>query len=74
MKQVGKRQFTLHTSRYLKRVEQTGEELVITDRNNPCLKVIPLRRKMVSDLRGLITTVKAKGGINSPILPALNKW
>jgi antitoxin (DNA-binding transcriptional repressor) of toxin-antitoxin stability system len=43
---------------YFRRVEETGEELVVTDNHIPVLKVIPFRRKLspeeaFGDLRGI---------------------
>ena len=44
---------------YFRRVEQTGEELIVTNNNIPTLKVIPLKKKnnvekIFGDLRGKI--------------------
>ncbi len=42
---------------YFRRVEQTGEELIVTSNNVPTLKVVPIRKgrpveEVFSDLRG----------------------
>lgn len=44
---------------YFRRIEQTGEELVVTDNGRPVLKVIPLRKRMqaadlFADIRGRV--------------------
>jgi prevent-host-death family protein len=30
---------------YLRRVEETGEELIVTDRNVPVVRIVPIRRR-----------------------------
>lgn len=42
---------------YFRMVEQTGEELIVTDNNRPVLKVVPIRtrrpaREVFADARG----------------------
>jgi prevent-host-death family protein len=42
-----------------RRVEQTGEELIVTDNNRPVLKVVPIRqrtsaREAFADVRGRV--------------------
>jgi antitoxin (DNA-binding transcriptional repressor) of toxin-antitoxin stability system len=68
---IGKREFTLHTSKYLAHVEKTGEELVITHQDEPRLRLIPIRPKTLGDLKGLLTTVEVVGDLNDPVLPSL---
>ena len=53
---------------YFRRVEETGEELIVTDNRIPVLKVVPLRRKLTpeeafGDLRG---KVKYAGDVREP--------
>lgn len=74
MPQVGKREFLLHTSKYLKKIEKGGGELTITHQNTPTLKVIPIKPKSIDDLRGIIKTCKVVGDINDPVFPKFNKW
>jgi len=38
---VSKSQFKTHSLEYFRKIEQTGEELVITDHGRPVLKVVP---------------------------------
>lgn len=42
---------------FFRRVEETGEELVVTDNNVPTLRIVPIRRRVpaaeaFADLRG----------------------
>ena len=44
---------------YFKKVEQTGEELIVTNNNVPILKIIPLKKKnhvqtVFADIRGTV--------------------
>lgn len=45
---------------YLRRVEETGEELVVTDNNVPVVRIVPIRRRVgaaeaFGDVRGRVT-------------------
>lgn len=74
MLKVGKRNFMLQTSRYLKKVEASGEEIIITHQNKPTLKLVPIRPKTVGDLRGFIKKIVVREGINKPVFPGFDKW
>jgi prevent-host-death family protein len=44
---------------YFRRVEETGEELVVTDNNQPTLRIVPIRRRVpasmaFADVRGQV--------------------
>lgn len=44
---------------YFRRVEETGEELIVTDHNRPVLRIVPIRTRtpaadMFSDVRGQV--------------------
>jgi len=44
---------------YFREVERTGEELVVTDKDRPVLKVVPIRRvrpvsEVFADVRGKV--------------------
>lgn len=44
---------------YFRRVEETGEELIVTDNNRPVLRVLPIRTRrpaidVFSDVRGRV--------------------
>ena len=56
---VAKRKLKAGMSAYFRRVEQTGEEMVVTDRRRPVLRVSPIREKrpvedVFADLRGKV--------------------
>jgi len=59
MKSVSKGALKAKMLEYFREVEQTGEELVVTDNNTPVLKVVPLRQRrpaaaVFADLRGRV--------------------
>lgn len=54
---VSKSQFKPHSLEYFRKIEQTGEELIITDHGRPVLKVIPFLEDMEECFRGLRNTV-----------------
>lgn len=44
---------------YFRRVEETGEELVVTDNNRPVLRIVPIRRhvptaELFADIRNRV--------------------
>ena len=55
---VSKSSFQDHPSEYLREVESTGEELVITDHGKPVLKLVPYHREAqkttLESLRGSV--------------------
>ncbi len=54
---VSKSQFKPHSLEYFRRIEQTGEELVITDHGRPVLKIVPYVEEPEVWFRGLRNTV-----------------
>ncbi len=74
MTQVGKREFLQHASKYLQKAKETGEELIITHHNKPELKIVPIKSKTISDLRGKMKIRVLKGDINDPVFPPYDKW
>jgi prevent-host-death family protein len=54
---VSKSQFKPHSLEYFRRIEQTGEELVITDHGRPVLKVVPYCDDPEACFKGMRNTV-----------------
>lgn len=54
---VSKSQFKPRSLEYFRQIEQTGEELVITDHGRPVLKVVPYVADSEECFRGLRHTV-----------------
>lgn len=51
MEPVSKSALKARLLEYFRQVEQTGEELIVTDNNRPVLKVVPIRaRKPASEV------------------------
>jgi prevent-host-death family protein len=54
---VSKSQFKPHSLEYFRKIEQTGEELIITDHGRPVLKVVPYIADPEEYFKGLRNTV-----------------
>lgn len=59
METVSKSALKAKMLEYFRRVEETGEELVVTDHNEPVLRIIPIRRPvpaatLFADVRGRV--------------------
>ena len=54
---VSKSRFKPRSLEYFRKIEQTGEELVITDHGRPVLKVVPYVADPEECFRGLRNTV-----------------
>ena len=44
LKPISKSEFKAKALEYLRRVEATGEELVVTDRGRPVIRILPVSR------------------------------
>ncbi|NJD38616.1 MAG: type II toxin-antitoxin system prevent-host-death family antitoxin [Geobacter sp.] len=54
---LSKSQFKPHALDYFRRVEQNGDEIIITDHGRPVLKVVPYVADPEEPFRGLRNTV-----------------
>jgi antitoxin (DNA-binding transcriptional repressor) of toxin-antitoxin stability system len=54
---VSKSQFKPHSLEYFRKIEQTGEELIITDHGRPVLMIVPCVADLEECFRGLRNTV-----------------
>jgi len=68
---ISKSQFKPRSLEYFRRVEQTGEELVITDHGRPVLKIIPYQEDAEACLSGLRKTVVR---YEQPLEPVGEEW
>ena len=58
---------------YFRRVEETGQELVVTDNNEPVLRIVPIRKRvpmatLFADVRGRVVYH------GDPLTPASDDW
>lgn len=58
---------------YFRKVEQTGEELIVLDNNRPVLKVVPIRprrpaREVFGDVQGKVVYRE------DPLTPTTDEW
>ena len=73
MKSISKSQLKTHLLRICRELEASGEELIVTDRDRPVLKITPLRRRCTvqsafSDVVGQIEFME------NPDAPTLEDW
>ena len=73
MKSVSKGVLKAKMLEYFREVEQTGEELIVTNNNVPTLKVIPIKqRKKVDEV---FADLRGKVHIDDSIMdPETNEW
>lgn len=72
---VAKRELKARMSAYFRLVEQDGEELVVTDRGHPVLKVAPLQGELTvkqafEDIRGIVQPAAE----HQLVEPLENEW
>lgn len=72
-KMIGKREFIQHTSKYLKLVEENGQDLIITHQNVPDLVISKIKPATISGMKSF-ATIKVHGDINDPVLPGYDEW
>lgn len=58
---------------YFRKVEETGEELIVTDNNEPVLRVVPIRKRvpaatLFADVRGKLVYHE------DPLAPTTDEW
>jgi prevent-host-death family protein len=59
MEPVSKSALKAKMFEYFRRIEETGEELVVTDNNRPVLRIVPIRHRtgaseLFADVRGRV--------------------
>lgn len=58
---------------YFRKVEETGEELIVTDNNEPVLRVVPIRKRVSSAV--LFADVRGKLVYHEdPLAPTTDEW
>ncbi len=72
MKKVSKSEFKAHALEFFRKIEQTGQEIIITDRGRPVLKIMPLSAEPEKLLRSLRGTVIEYEGPTDPV--GLDLW
>ena len=69
---VSKSRLKARALQYFRQVEQTGHELVITDRGRPVLKIVPYQAEPNQTLRNLKGSVLRYDNPTEPV--ALEDW
>lgn len=73
MEKVSKSALKAKMLEYFRRVEETGEELIVTDNNEPVLRIVPIRKRLSADavfgtLRGRVVYHE------DPLAPTTDEW
>lgn len=66
---VSKARFKPHALEYFRRVQETGEDLIVTDRGRPVVRVARYRPDERDPLRALRGTVKRYRDPEAPVAP-----
>lgn len=64
---VSKSRFKARALEHLRQVQETGKELVITDRGTPVVKVVPYERDPAARLKTLRGSVRRYVGPTKPV-------
>lgn len=73
MNAVSKSQLKAHMLEYFRKVEETGEELVVTSHNKPTLKVVPIATK--KDVAEIFSGIRKVARINGDLSePETDAW
>ncbi len=72
MKAVSKSRFKARALDYFRQVESTGEDLVVTDRGKPVLKIVPYRGEPHQARRALKGSVLKYDDPTAPV--AVEDW
>ena len=71
-KMISKSQFKPHALKYFREVEKTGQEIIISDRGKPVLKIIPYTENPEQALKALRDTVVKYNDPTEPV--GLEDW
>ena len=73
MEKVSKSALKAKMLEYFRHVEETGEELIVTDNNQPVIRIVPIRKRvpaatLFADVRGRIVYHE------DPLAPTSEEW
>jgi len=69
---ISKSKFKPHALKYFRYVEETGKELIITDRGKPTLKIVPFSEDPLESLKALRNSVIKYEDPTAPV--GLEDW
>jgi prevent-host-death family protein len=73
METVSKGMLKARMLEYFRRVEETGNELIVTDNNRPVLRIVPIRQRVPA--AELFADVRGRVVYNEDILtPTTDEW
>ncbi len=69
---VSKSKFKPHALEYFRQVEETGEEIIVTNHGQPVIKIVPYREEPDAALKSLRKSVLKYDRPFAPV--AVNEW
>lgn len=73
MERVSKSALKARMLEYFRRVEESGSELIVTDNNEPVLRIVPIRKRLSS--ADLFADVRGRVVYHEDILePTTDEW
>lgn len=65
--EISKARFKPRALEYFRRVQETGEEIILTDHGRPAIRITPYRRRAEERFRALRGTVKRYDDPEAPV-------
>ncbi len=69
---ISKSQFKPHALKYFRKIEETGQEIIITDHGKPVIKIIPYQHEPQTILKELRNSIEFYDDPLEPV--AENDW
>ena len=70
---ISKSKLKAHMLQVFRQIEQTGEEVIVTDNNRPVLRIQPIVRKL--DVDEVFAPYRGKVVIHEPLdMPTTDEW
>lgn len=70
---ISKSKLKAHMLQVFRQIEQTGEEVIVTDNNRPVLRIQPIVRKL--DVDEVFASYRGKVVIHEPLdTPTTDEW
>lgn len=70
---VSKSKLKTHMLQIFRQIEQSGEEIIVTDNNRPVLRIQPIRRK--ASVEEVFSSYRDKLILNeNPDTPTIDEW
>ncbi|MFA5505002.1 MAG: type II toxin-antitoxin system prevent-host-death family antitoxin [Vulcanimicrobiota bacterium] len=73
MRSISKSKLKTHLLKVFRELEDSGEELIVTDRNRPVLRIVPYKER--KDVKDAFSDIRGKLSLfEDPDLPTQDEW